>query len=356
MRPLILLLVLALAGCSDDAPSDFDAGTRPIDASQGVDASTPTQSDAGSSDGAVPTPDSGVGGEDAGVPTGTPLWIGVGGWGFRASTRDGRSYHVESNPSTGNDHSPDLLRGIGFGNGTFIAVGGDANSMVMRTRDGITWEEDLHPAGSQWKGDVAFGGGRWVAVGGVGSVILSDDDGLSWRAGPENLAQAGRSIAYGGGTFVAVGDNALIATSSNGESWTRHGPDSGLRYTIVGYGRGMWFVGGSEWNGGGFTSDCALSEDGGSSWSSCPFTVGRFGAASTVPEGLLVTRDGGYLLWNGSEWLDRDADVPENVYEGDGTWVGVSSERRFVGSSLDSMEAIDNSERGFRDFVGGFTP
>ena len=71
--------------------------------------------------------------------------------------------------------------------------------------------------------DVAFGGGRWVAVG-EGVAVVSTDA-AAWAA----VTLPGLSlngVAYGNGAFVAVGDGgavrAAIARSPDGMAWT-HG-------------------------------------------------------------------------------------------------------------------------------------
>jgi hypothetical protein len=68
---------------------------------------------------------------------------------------------------------------------------------------------------------IAYGGGRFVAVGRGGAAEYSSD-GLNWTAvgdtkfGTNNIS----SIAYGGGRFVAVGQGGKAAYSADGTSWT----------------------------------------------------------------------------------------------------------------------------------------
>ena len=59
--------------------------------------------------------------------------------------------------------------------------------------------------------DVAYGDGRYVIVGGRGSVF-SSDDGVTWEEGVSGLSDVFflRGIAYGHGLFIAVGDEYIV--------------------------------------------------------------------------------------------------------------------------------------------------
>jgi len=316
-----------------------------------------------SPDGGAPPPpmsDAGAGPRDAGEPVdgggaevGRARWVGVGAWGFRASTGDGASWVSTLNPEQANDHSPDLLRDVSYGDGVFIAVGGDANAMIMRSTDGVTWAEDLHPAGTQWKGGVAYGDGRWIAVGGNGSTLYSDDAGLSWTEGPSRLPAAGRNVAWGNGRFVAVGDSGMIASSTDALTWTDRSV-GGLRLDRLAYGLGRWVTTGSQWNGSGFDNICLESADDAETWRECSFTASRFDAVLATGGSLIVTLGEGYEIYDGTSWRRIDTPVPGRVFEADGTWVGVGGSRRSYGPSLDALTAADEAERSFRSFTVGW--
>lgn len=344
---LLLVLPLLLLGC-EDPPEEVDAGDETSDAGDpSMDAGDGTTDAGGETD-------AGPGGTDAGTEGMHPVWVGVGNWGFRTSTEDGVTWATTMNPSTGNDHSPDLLRDVSWGDGVFVAVGGDANSMVMRSTDGVTWQEDLHPAGGQWKGGVAFGGGRWVAVGGVGTTLVSDDGGLTWRDGAERTPSAGRNVAWGDGQFVAVGDSGMIAVSSDGDAWTDRSV-GGIRLGGVAHGLGVWVVTGSEWNGSGFDTACFKSEDGAVTWSACDFTASRFDSVLSTGGLMIVSHGEGYeYSSDGASWARVDVDIPARVFEADGLWVGQANERTFHGAALDALTRGDDSPRGFRSFTVGW--
>lgn len=65
---------------------------------------------------------------------------------------------------------------------------------------------------------VAAGGGRFVAVGAVGTLIHSGD-GQRWSVSPTRDRRGLRAVAYGNGRFVAVGDAGAAFTSQDGVTW-----------------------------------------------------------------------------------------------------------------------------------------
>lgn len=278
----------------------------------------------------------------------------VGNWGYRSWTRDGLTWGVQANPPQDTDHTPDLLRAVGWGDGVFIAVGGDANSMVMRSVDGERWEEDLHPSGGQWKGGVAYGDGRWVAVGGVGTVIHSDDNGSTWVDHEERLPSAGRFVTHADGRFVAVGDNGMIAVSIDGETWDDRTQD-GAQLGSAAYGLGTWVAAGRRWNGSGFDASCVRSTDT-ETWTPCPFE-GEYVRPFFANDRLFVVLDSGYVVSeDGENWAFVDQDIPAAIDYADGLWVGVSGSRRYRGASLDTLEEVLSDESGTRSFALGFAP
>ena len=138
MVALRRLALVLLIGCGDesgavDGGNDVETPDSAAADAAGVDAPASDASelpDATTTDAPMDAAESDAGRE------GTLRLVTVGNWGLRGAGLDG-DWNVCGNPSTGNDHSPDLLRGVDYYDGVFIAVGGDRNSMVMRSVDGI---------------------------------------------------------------------------------------------------------------------------------------------------------------------------------------------------------------------------
>src|SRR5882757_4237199 len=106
--------------------------------------------------------------------------------------------------------------------GLFVAVGYGGRRIT--SRDGVTWEND-----QRWSDeakdnddvlfDVAFGAGRFVAVGGGAQTghILSTRDGRDWKS-VQDVKGRVATIAFGHGRFVA-GHDAELMFSTTGEKF-----------------------------------------------------------------------------------------------------------------------------------------
>jgi hypothetical protein len=280
--------------------------------------------------------------------------VAVGNWGHRGMTTDGVRWTDVMNepPGDGGDHTPDLLRGVGYGDGKFVAVGGDANGMVMTTTNGVDWDEDLFPAGSDWLGDVAYLDGIWVAVGGNGVVVRSTDDGVTWQENPDRLQWAGRSILAAEGVFLAAGDNGSLAVSADGLTWDESTDAAGLGFAIA-HGQDTFVGFASQWNGGGFDTACVQSPDA-VTWSPCPVTSASFGAPAAGEGALVVPIDGGWAdSTDGAAWQAHAGEFPGQLVYADGLWVGLSYQRRWSATSyLGPWNSVDNVD-GFRDLTAG---
>ena len=115
------------------------------------------------------------------------------------------------------------ITNIAYGNGRFVAVG-DEGKMAY-SDDGTTWTAVADS--TIWESDYGFGtfpitaitydNNRWVAGGREGKIAYSDDNGVTWTAVAnstiwdytnsygDTAAFEIKGIAYGGDKFVAVG-------------------------------------------------------------------------------------------------------------------------------------------------------
>jgi len=65
---------------------------------------------------------------------------------------------------------------------------------------------------------VAFGGGRWVAVGERG-VFVSSTNLVTWDRGLAPFGGNLNAVCYGNGSFVAVGEHGVVLNSPTGRDW-----------------------------------------------------------------------------------------------------------------------------------------
>jgi hypothetical protein len=164
------------------------------------------------------------------------------------------------------------LTSITFGNGRFVAVGGQPDThaisgRIITSEDGITWTSRDHSTSNAVFNSVIYGNGRFIAAGGNrNATIASSSDGVSWI--PWYWTQATNDIhvpfftgvAFGNGRYVAIygtsdglSTGTAIAISTNGTTWTQNthsGPGRGAG--ILTFGNGVFVaVGGYQSGSGG---------------------------------------------------------------------------------------------------------
>lgn len=84
--------------------------------------------------------------------------------------------------------------------------------------------------------DIAYGAGKYVAVG-AASMIRTSTDGVTWTTQPTSLSEYGSlsSIIYVNGSFVAVGTAGVIVTSTDGVSWTKQNSGTNRNINSIAY-------------------------------------------------------------------------------------------------------------------------
>ena len=145
-----------------------------------------------------------------------PVFVMVGYGGRRIRSTDlGLTWTDDQRliPMGGDDQY--LLRGVGYGNGLFVATG----FKILTSPDGVTWTERANPQ-QQWLAPPIWGNGRFVAAGGYGYTATSID-GITWRMGGNHGIEAARTLVFKDGTFTAATDQGFWWTSADGESWTK---------------------------------------------------------------------------------------------------------------------------------------
>ena len=122
------------------------------------------------------------------------------------------------------------LRGIVFGNGTFVAVGNSGT--VLTSPDGINWMQRASGT-SRNLAAVAFGASslNFTAVGDYGTIIFSDDKGGSWGANnvdpSYNLLSVASKVGVGERWVVVGNPNKLLTTTHPAVPWSQSSWPSG---------------------------------------------------------------------------------------------------------------------------------
>src|SRR5207247_8312805 len=110
-----------------------------------------------------------------------------------------------------------VLTAIAYGNGQFVAVGGD-NGAVVTSTDGVHWVRRLYGSSIfgpeyHWLSGIAYGNGRFVAVGDFGEI---------WESGSIITLEITTNTDTGPLTLSLEGPSGLdytIQTSADLVSW-----------------------------------------------------------------------------------------------------------------------------------------
>lgn len=126
---------------------------------------------------------------------------------------------------------------VAFGNGTFVASGGDG--MVYVSSDATTWASQF--LGTWHDLQAILHDGRQFVIAAGGGQIYTSPDGLDWTRQSSALGMDLYGIAFGGGRYVAVGAGPAIVWSDDAVHWQRTVITSlPIGLSGVGYGNGMW--------------------------------------------------------------------------------------------------------------------
>lgn len=133
------------------------------------------------------------------------------------------------------------LWGTGY-NGYGQLGDGRLLDMVTVSEDGGNTWTDITTNQYTWT-SIAFGNGRFVAVGNDGYVMYSTD-GYNWNMGDRQRGHDLESVTYGDGKFVAVADyppfGEQVVYSTTGHTWTKVETNINAYLSSVTYGNGKF--------------------------------------------------------------------------------------------------------------------
>lgn len=140
--------------------------------------------------------------------------------GLLLSSSDGRSWQLAP-PTNG-----ERFHGLTYGNGLFVAVGSReaANfttyDTIRTSSDGKNWISRVPNTGADAFGllAVTHGGGQFVAVGAIGTIILSFD-GIHWEPIESGTFADLNAVTYAFSQYVTVGLGGTVLVSQDGEVW-----------------------------------------------------------------------------------------------------------------------------------------
>ncbi|MCY9597385.1 hypothetical protein PC41400_08855 [Paenibacillus chitinolyticus] len=208
-----------------------------------------------------------------------------------------------------------------------VAGTGGAGNWIGTAEAAGTWDTVPNNAGTDLN-QVAYGNGKWVAVGNMGTIMTSSD-GLSWSKTTIGLPSA-VGVNYAGNQWIVTGAGGKIATSPDAITWTVRTTGASASLSAAAYNGTVWVIAGY--------SGVILSSPDGIVWT--PRTSGT--AANfysvTYGGGLFVAVGGSGTIRtspDGITWTTRSGS-PEDlmgVNYGAGQFVAGGSNQRVLTSS-----------------------
>ena len=193
-------------------------------------------------------------------------------------------------------------RGLIFGEGLFVAVGGIAgnNSFIETSPDGITWTSRTTPHGVGFQYiDITYGDGLFVVTGSFKSpdlIVVTSTDGITWtdRTAAASIGLVEGYPSFANGTYFIAG-RRLIFSSSDGITWTQRHQHSATnaRLRTIAFGGGKYVCVG--WR----ISACSAQ-----TLDSSDFITWT---EREIPASVNYRPDG--IIWDGIQFLASGADV-----------------------------------------------
>ena len=179
----------------------------------------------------------GSGNNMKGVAYGGGIWVICGSkstngaWVWTNTTTNGSGSWTDASGMTSTNTNV-LANHVAYGGGKFVAVGGSDGSSgpyTWQSSNGTSWTAngvaDSSANGAEIFYSVATdGNGKWVTCGSNGLIYYSTNAGTSWTKATSGVPTYGSTslgtIIYSNNMFIATGANNIISYSSDGISWT----------------------------------------------------------------------------------------------------------------------------------------
>ena len=208
------------------------------------------------------------------VAAGGPGLIAAGSSGTLITSTNGILWTNPGGDVTG-DSQNTHLEGVAYGNGRFVAVG-RPGAIIVSSDNGQTWIRSVSPTSATLHG-VAYGGGHYCVVGANGT-ILTSSDGARWIPRNSGTTEELFGVAYGNGKFVAVGKNGVGVVSADLVNWQVVATGYVGELRAVAYGLGRFAAVGIPTRTGSADNSCYLytTSTDGAAWSPSAATFGYY--------------------------------------------------------------------------------
>jgi len=183
-----------------------------------------------------------------------PVLVAVGGYGRVLVTEDyGDTIASDTWSFDGELSYTDVC----WGGGRYVAVGGLSRGQVSTSEDASSWE-DAYDTTQSWIDGCAYGDGTFVLVGTNGNLASGTNEGRSWVEVYNDNTERLEDVAWGDGVFIAVG-NDRRAVTDDGLGWDTDELYEGSSLIAITYGDGVFVAVGRD-------GEVATSGDQGANW------------------------------------------------------------------------------------------
>ena len=228
------------------------------------------------------------------------------------------------------------VRDMAFSGGKWVAIqsGSDAYSYTV---DGQSWTNSTLPSSGNWE-HITTGNGTFVVTNNDNTTsLLTSTDGVAWTARSFNTTGFGYKAAYTGSTWVAVecnasGGNGSQLSVDGGASWSDGGTTGLSGLTDIAAGNDIYVAIKTG------TDQIVYSNDAGASWN--PISLPVSGAWTSIAYGngrFVIVGDNTDSLYSfdGITWYtgEMPAGAWEKVAYGQGLFLAVASDTTTVAHS-----------------------
>jgi hypothetical protein len=274
------------------------------------------------------------------------LCIGIAADGSCKSL-DLETWHPRNNEGSGS------FGDIAYGGGVFVAIGHDPAGTIWRSADGETWTNITSASiSTALLSGATYGEGLFIVTG-SGGEILSSPDGLTWTRQGASVTSATLSAAtYGNGMFVAGGSTGRIVHSPNGIDWQEVLTDDSAWFKGLVYGEGL-FVAVGDAGAIGTSPDGAIWTERGSEiadLTAVSYGNGMF--IATGPGGLIVTSGDG-ITWTPSTLGTAEDLAGIHYFKGFFVIVGANGVILYSADGTDWFEADTEITANLTGITGG---
>ena len=175
-----------------------------------------------------------------GLAYGGGEFVAVGAGGVILSSSDGTNWVNRAIDPVGQYTT---INAVIYGQGRFVAVSDSEtpHTIVFTSTNGRDWER-VAVSNVRAQAGVAYGPGRFVAVGGPG--IMVSTNGLDWIVAASPVVSGFESVSFAQDQFIAVGANGALFVSPDGFAWTARSSGTTRRLLGVTYGNGRYVAAG----------------------------------------------------------------------------------------------------------------